>query len=834
MDATYERIIDMINKKPRAHRELARKVLMWVAFARRSLTINELATAAAMDQGYGALLREHAIVHVDPNELLSRRPTSETILTACANLVLIDTENIVRFIHFSVQEFLLGGRSPVVASLKLEQETAHTEIALDCISFLILFPTPISVSPWAPNRGQTVLYPGDLANYACLSWPFHARALPSTRLSHELMAIITKFLEFGPIIREKPIEAGERAYHYQSNHDVRFSPATFALVLDLPLVYQHYCNLGFKWGEEAQKWPDDKLAMHYAVHENDLSIAKRLYDAGYPVDHFHLAQPTSIYAKMLTPLFGVEYSEEMATFLLDRGASVNPQPPAESSEELQEIEQHISKYSDLSRYPLQAEARRGNLKLMELLVERGAAVNAQGGRYGNALQAAAVGGHLEAVQFLLENGAKVNAEGGEFGFALQAACVPWPSGGDSENDHDHRAKVAQHLLDHGADLNALGGRHGTAFIAASRFGNIAQVRLLLEYGADEKAQGGFYGNALTAAASGRHLEVIKLLLERGADVNAQGGKFGFALQGATQGALGDPNIVQLLLDSGAAVNALGGENGTALAAAARHGSLQIVQLLLDRGADVNTQEGIYGSALQAAAAARPPKPKIIQLLLDRGAEVNIQCGQYGTALQAAALSGSYEPVKLLLDSGAVADIQGGYYGNALQAAAHGRFDFQGQRNRGRILEVIQLLLDRGVDVNAQGGYYGNALQAAVVSPRSGTLNYQVAELLLDKGAQVNALGGHYGYVLQAAAHGEYSPGRRYETVKVLEILQLLLDKGADVNAQGGKFGNAMRAALASTVYANLKLKDAIISVLRRNGCRAEGNPGDSTFEQIGT
>ncbi|KAF8424851.1 ankyrin repeat-containing domain protein [Tirmania nivea] len=832
MDATYERIINMINKKPRAHRELARKVLMWIAFAQRPLGINELTTAAAMDQRYGALLQEHAIVHVEPNELLSRRPTPETILAACANLIMIDTENFVRFVHFSVQEFLLGGRSPVVAGLKLEQEAAHAEMALDCISFLMLFPTPISVDPWAPNRGQTILYPGTLANYACLSWPLHIRALSSTRLNHELMAVITKFMEFGPIIKERHING--RVYHYQFNHGVRFSPATFALILDLPLVYQHYCNLGFKWGEETQKWPDDKLAMHYAVYENDLFMAKRLYEAGHPVDHFHLADQSSMYAKMLTPLFGVEYSEEMATFLLDRGASVNPQPSVGSIEELKEIERHISKSSELARYPLQAEARQGNLKLMRLLVGRGADVNAQGGRYGNALQFAAYAGQLEVVQFLLDNGAKVNAEGGEFGYALQAACVP--IGIASENDlHDHRVKIAQLLLDHGADVNALGGEFGTAFLAAANYGNLALVQLLLENGANENAQGGLGGSALTAAARGKHTEVVNLLLERGADVNAEGGRYGYALQAAAMSSGDPPNdlkLMCLLLDSGAAINALGGVNGSALAAAARCASFQIVQMLLDRGADVSAQGGIYGTTLQAAAAARPPRLKIVQLLLDRGAKVNTQCGQYGTALQAAALSGSYELVKLLLDNGAVADIQGGYYGNSLQAAAHGRYDFQGQRNRGRILELIQLLLDRGVDVNAQGGHYGNALQAAVVSPRSGTLNYQVIELLLDKGAQVNALGGHYGHVLQAAAHGAYSPDQRYETVKVLEILQLLLDRGADVNAQGGKFGNVMRAALAPTSHANLKLKEAVIALLLRNGCRAEDNPSDSTPEHV--
>ena len=43
-----------------------------------------------------------------------------------------------------------------------------------------------------------------------------------------------------------------------------------------------------------------------------------------------------------------------------------------------------------------------------MLVEKGADVNAQGGRYGNALQAASSGGHKETAQMLVEKGADVN------------------------------------------------------------------------------------------------------------------------------------------------------------------------------------------------------------------------------------------------------------------------------------------------------------------------------------------------------------------------------------------------------------------------------------------
>jgi ankyrin repeat protein len=46
---------------------------------------------------------------------------------------------------------------------------------------------------------------------------------------------------------------------------------------------------------------------------------------------------------------------------------------------------------------------------VQLLLEQGADVNAQGGEYGNALLASSYGGHNKIVQLLLEHRADVNA-----------------------------------------------------------------------------------------------------------------------------------------------------------------------------------------------------------------------------------------------------------------------------------------------------------------------------------------------------------------------------------------------------------------------------------------
>jgi ankyrin repeat protein len=131
----------------------------------------------------------------------------------------------------------------------------------------------------------------------------------------------------------------------------------------------------------------------------------------------------------------------------------------------------------LSEY-LHSHSPKLKIEMAILLVERGADVNAQGGRYGNALQAASVKGRTDIARLLIERGADVNTQGGRYGNALQAAS----KGG--------RAEVVQLLLDKGADVNAQGGHYGNALQAASKGGRAEVVRLLLDKGVKVNARGG--------------------------------------------------------------------------------------------------------------------------------------------------------------------------------------------------------------------------------------------------------------------------------------------------------------------------------------------------------
>ena len=280
------------------------------------------------------------------------------------------------------------------------------------------------------------------------------------------------------------------------------------------------------------------------------------------------------------------------------------------------------------------------MKTVERFLENGDSRSVTGRRgrdYGTILQAASFGGHKEVVQMLLEKGAEVNVQGGFYGNALQAA-----SAGGHET-------IVQILLKEGADVNVQGGDDGNALQAASAGGHEKIVQMLLKEGAEVNAQGGFYGNALQAASAGGHETVVQMLLEKGAEVNVQGGFYGNALQAASY--KGHETVVQMLLEKGADVNAQGEFYVNALQAASAGGYETIVQMLLKEGADVNVQGGDDGNALQAASAGG--HEKIVQMLLKEGADVKDQGGFYGNALQAASYKGHETVVQMLLEKGAI-------------------------------------------------------------------------------------------------------------------------------------------------------------------------------------
>lgn len=127
------------------------------------------------------------------------------------------------------------------------------------------------------------------------------------------------------------------------------------------------------------------------------------------------------------------------------------------------------------------------------------------------LQKASLLGSPDVVAILLDRGADVNAEGGKFGFGT--VMIAAASRGHS--------LIIQILLQFGADINAVDQRHGTALIAACERGDLENVRLLLEVGADVNIDTGVRGTAYTAASRLNKEAIVRMLEEAGARRTAE-------------------------------------------------------------------------------------------------------------------------------------------------------------------------------------------------------------------------------------------------------------------------------------------------------------------------
>ncbi|KAK4072975.1 uncharacterized protein Triagg1_5652 [Trichoderma aggressivum f. europaeum] len=464
----------------------------------------------------------------------------------------------------------------------------------------------------------------------------------------------------------------------------------------------------------------------------------------------------------------------------------------------------------------------GSTSMAKLLLQNGAAVdvNLQAGKYGNALQAASLHGHVEMMQLLLDHGAQVNAQGGYYGTALNAACQTLFS--------DHAVPAARLLLEHGADVNIGGGEYGTALQAACAR-NPSITQLLLDHGADVNARGGRYGTALQAACVCSPT-TVQLLLDRGADVNAEGGEYGTALQAAC---VDNPSIVQLLLDHGADVNAKGGQYGTALQAACARNP-PIVQLLLDRGASVNAEGGEYGTALQAALEYCDLD--LVQLLVDRGADVNANGGPYGSCLQIACANGfvlqhegGMDTIRTLLQRGADPLMFRGQYPSPVHFAAVHDLSFEEYvspaiKSSYQVDALLQLLLEHGAELNLVDDKRGTALHYVLSLVQDSSHSYRWQDgfetwwigrilFLLDHGADANLNVGELGSPLHVSCAIQYDceplptyQGNRRrdleERIDKRGVNMNLMTKGVetllnkchdiDINAHGGIFGTAVR------------------------------------------
>ena len=168
LDKAFNDIVDRIENQERGTRELAKKVLFWIVYAKRPLNTEELRHALAV---------EPDIRRLDKTNLC---PVKD-IVSSCAELVTVDS-NIIRLVHYTTQEYFQR------CGLKSFEDIVQKNIiATSCLTYLSydLFADGHLTRTDLKSRLQENAF----FKYAAQNWAYHVQ---DTQKSVEDLAL--KFL----------------------------------------------------------------------------------------------------------------------------------------------------------------------------------------------------------------------------------------------------------------------------------------------------------------------------------------------------------------------------------------------------------------------------------------------------------------------------------------------------------------------------------------------------------------------------------------------------------------------------------------------------------------
>ena len=228
-------------------------------------------------------------------------------------------------------------------------------------------------------------------------------------------------------------------------------------------------------------------------------------------------------------------------------------------------------------------ASRGNLQLVQLLLEAGADKNIKSADGLTPLHLAVRYGHLEVARFLVEIGVEKDAETSAGCTALQLAA------GSGQRE------LVEILMAAGANKDAAEEHGWTALHFAAGSGDLEVARLLVHAGASKDAAGEAGSTALHLAASNGHVKVVEFLLEAGASDAATTSGFTALSLAASHG---EVEVVRFLIESGVNRDAETTRGSTALHLAAINGHIEVVRLLV-KGAKIPAASGTLQALLNA-------------------------------------------------------------------------------------------------------------------------------------------------------------------------------------------------------------------------------------------
>ncbi|KAH8761908.1 ankyrin repeat-containing domain protein [Hyaloscypha finlandica] len=363
----------------------------------------------------------------------------------------------------------------------------------------------------------------------------------------------------------------------------------------------------------------------------------------------------------LTSILGFDYDARLLRLFVEAGFDLDKYGPdglefaiqvdsPEAVPLLLELGAPLDEFGDRAT-ALQIAARSGNIALVKLLVDRGAALDkpAYPLRGFTVMQGAAMSGEIAMVKFVRGLGATLNAKPAAIQgvTTLEAAVRPWDEYYEDEpNDYLGQEiydtadieKIVTYLLDEGAEVNREDGAPSPLLHDIIERKETGLLRRVVQASAQLEYKWGTWStnysprSPLQLAAEMNQLDAVKILLDHGAQINASAAtdRGRTTLQAAASSEDANLTMIELLLSRGAEVNApAAGDGGvTALQAAAIRGHINIALLLIERKADVNAPPALKDGRTAIDGAAEHGRLDMVQMLLNAGA-IGDSFGRHG-------------------------------------------------------------------------------------------------------------------------------------------------------------------------------------------------------------
>ena len=619
LTATYEEAMLRIEAQESDHRIIALKTLAWVSYASRSLSVEELQHALAIEPGDEKL----------DEELLME---GQSITALCAGLVVIDqASNIVTLVHYTTKKYFEDIRASKFPGF-------HATITMSCATYLALDALK-DASIWKIVRE----YP--LASYAAQYMGDHARQHPEETLETSVLEVICNLLSH-PDKRKPLLSLLDSLNLIRSGFYSGMPPDTVVkdattgeeviskcqspVQSEQTIVVQDESDNGKK--EDADEPAGSTISRASTACETINAVLAQLDDAK---ENEHVADGEgSVFSRdhMPTRLPEVTALHLAASMGLAKVASML----------LKEVP-NIDAVDETGKTALAVAMDRGFEKAVEFLVNSGACVNLDSDhgqsifllmaesnwqkvadivalnarkaickedtcRTSTHLQLLLVAyyGEDEVFQSLISLGRlELNAKDSKVGSIALFLAV-----------EREKIELVGLLLDAGVSVDARDSTGQTSLHRATRRGCIRMIRLLLKYRAEIDCKNDDGRTAWSANARLQDKTLLGILIEAGADPSTQGHQGVSELYDAATA--GETEYVRFLLSSGTNPSIRTQFGWAPLHWAAYYGHFECVKLLMDAGAELSPVSDQDATPLDLALRAN--QINIVDVLIRAGAK----------------------------------------------------------------------------------------------------------------------------------------------------------------------------------------------------------------------